>query len=310
MLSDEKPTAKATDKATSSEDRLRRDAERFRENIRIPRPGTKTPSTADVPVLERHGIELSDVLYVATSTLVANPLNDYPPLASPEMAELVTDIKEKGILVPLISRPDGVIVCGHNRHRAALTAGLERVPVQRILSPLTDDLEREIMKSENDRRRGGNWSREEKEKFIRENFGAAIEKASHGGDRKSKGTDQGSLNLEKQDAARKTLDQGSVNLAREIEKKSKGRIPAGTAKRLVAKIRKEAPVTAASPLSDKERKRGEKLALQLKTIRQTRAMLEKKLASTKEEESRIVKELKTIGQPELFLKTLNAGADS
>lgn len=35
-------------------------------------------------------------------------------------------------------------------------------------------------------------------------------------------------------------------------------------------------------------------------IRQTRAMLEKKLASTKEEESRIVTELKTIGQPELF----------
>ena len=35
-------------------------------------------------------------------------------------------------------------------------------------------------------------------------------------------------------------------------------------------------------------------------IRQARAMLEKKLASTKEEESRIAKELKTIGQPELF----------
>jgi len=60
-------------------------------------------------------------------------------------------------------------------------------------------------------------------------------------------------------------------------------------------------VTAAVPkLTEKERRRGEKLALQLKTIRQTRAMLEKKLASTKEEESRIAKELKTIGQPELF----------
>jgi chromosome condensin MukBEF ATPase and DNA-binding subunit MukB len=70
-----------------------------------------------------------------------------------------------------------------------------------------------------------------------------------------------------------------------------------------------AALTAPS-LSEKERKRGEKLALQLKTIRQTRAMLEKKLATTKEEESRIVKELKTIGQPELFLKTLNVGADS
>ncbi|EHQ04621.1 ParB domain protein nuclease [Leptonema illini DSM 21528] len=295
MMSDEK----SIDKEKAREERLRRDAERFRENISIPRPGTKAP--VDVPVLERHGIELSDVLYVPTSTLVANPLNDYPPLAAPEMAELVTDIKEKGILVPLISRPDGVIVCGHNRHRAALTAGLERVPVQRILSPLTDDLEREIMKSENDRRRGGNWSRAEKEKFIRENFGEAIAEDRRGGDHGNQYTGgKSSLNFRQ-----------SETLAKSIEKKSKGRIPEGTAKRLVAKIRKEAPVTATVPkLTEKERKRGEKLALQLKTIRQTRAMLEKKLATTKEEESRIVKELKTIGQPELFLKTLNAGADS
>lgn len=283
MMSDEK----STDKEKAREERLRRDAERFRENISIPRPGTKAV-TADVPVLKRHGIELSDVLYVPTSTLSASPLNDYPPLAAPEMAELVTDIKEKGILVPLISRPDGVIVCGHNRHRAALTAGLERVPVQRILSPLTDALEREIMKSENDRRRGGNWSREEKERFIRENFGAELT------------TDNRGLNRQAPRKFTELSQTDSSSLARQIEKKSKGRIPEGTAKRLVAKIRKEAPALTAPSLSEKDRKRGEKLALQLKTIRQTRAMLEKKLATTKEEESRIVKELKTIGQPELF----------
>ena len=46
--------------------------------------------------------------------------------------------------------------------------------LQRILSPLTDVLEREIMESENDRRRGGNWSRAEKERFIRENFGEEL----------------------------------------------------------------------------------------------------------------------------------------
>lgn len=286
-----------TDKERAREERLRRDAERFRENISIPRPGTKT-SVADLPVLKRHGIELSDVLYVPTSTLSANPLNDYPPLAAPEMAELVTDIKEKGILVPLISRPDGVIVCGHNRHTAATAAGLERVPVQRILSPLTDDLEREIMKSENDRRRGGNWSREEKEKFIRENFGEAIAEDRRGGDRKSAKVKDQKLNSP-------LIGSGS-GLADEIEKKSRGRISKASAKVIVAGMRKKGvspaspPVSIAPPLSEKDRKRGEKLALQLKTIRQTRAMLEKKLATTKEEESRIVKELKTIGQPELF----------
>lgn len=195
-----------------------------------------------------------------------------------------------------------MIVCGHNRHTAAIAAGLERVPVQRILSPLTDALEREIMKSENDRRRGGNWSREEKEKVIRENFGEAIAEDRRGGDRKSAKV--------KDQKFTEPLIGADSNLAREIEKKSKGRIPEGTAKRLMTKIRKEAPAPTAPPLFKKERKRGKKLALQLKTIRQTRAMLEKKLASTKDEESRIVKELKTIGQPELFLKTLNAGADS
>ncbi len=293
MMSDEK----SIDKEKAREERLRRDAERFRENISIPRPGTKTSVAADLPVLKRHGIELSDVLYVATSTLAANPLNDYPPLAAPEMAELVTDIKEKGILVPLISRPDGVIVCGHNRHTAAIAAELERVPVQRILSPLTDELEREIMKSENDRRRGGNWSREEKEKFIRENFGEAIAEDRRGGDRKSAKAKDQKLNSP-------LIGSGS-GLADEIEKKSRGRISKASAKVIVAGMRKKgvgpaSPVSAAPPLSEKERKRGEKLALQLKTIRQTRAMLEKKLATTKDEESRIVKELKTIGQPELF----------
>jgi hypothetical protein len=280
MLTDEE----REDRDKKSEERLRRDADRFRANIAIPRPGTKAPAAADVPVLKRHGVELSDLLYVETQTLHANPLNTYPPLVAEELAELVHDIKEKGVLVPLITRLDGTIVCGHNRHTAAIAAELARVPVQRILSPLTDDLEREIMKSENDRRRGGNWTAAKKEEFVREHFGVELQASTHGGIRGNQYTG----------------GQGSVNLAREIEKKSKGRIPEGTAKRLVAKIRKEAPVTAASTLSDTDRKRGEKLALQLKTIRQTRAMLEKKLAATKEEESRLVKELKTIGQPELF----------
>lgn len=185
-----------------------------------------------------------------------------------------------------------MIVCGHNRYTAAIAAGLERVPVQRILSPLTDALEREIMKSENDRRRGGNWSREEKEKFILENLGEAIAEDRRGGDRMSTKV--------KDQKFTEPLIGADSNLAREIEKKSKGRIPEGMARRLVAKIHKEAPARNAPSLSEKDRQRGEKLALQLKTIRQTQAMLEKKLASTKEEESRIVKELKTIGQTELF----------
>lgn len=145
------------------------------------------------------------------------------------------------------------------------------------------------MKSENDRRRGGNRTRERKEQFIREHF--AEEPA----------TDNRGLNRQAPRKFSELSRADASNLARKIEKTSKGHIPEGTAKRLVAKIRKDGPSPAAAPaLSEKDRRRGEKLAVQLKTIRQARAVLEKKLAKTKEEESRLVKQLKTIGQPELF----------
>jgi hypothetical protein len=149
----------ALEKEQKRDAKLQRDALKFKANIAIPRPGTSA-KPADLPVLKKHGIELSDLIYVRLEDLKDNPLNEYPPLSDAELVELTEDIKEKGILIALILKPDGTIVCGHNRKRAGINAGLERGPAQQILSLLTPELERDIMKSENDRRRGGHWSRQ------------------------------------------------------------------------------------------------------------------------------------------------------
>jgi hypothetical protein len=170
---------------TDREKREAREIEKMKEAFSAPRPGGLRASLAETgaeSTLARHGIELSDILYLRTDSLKPNPNNEYPPLEPDEMAELVQDIGEKGILVPLITKPDGVIVCGHNRHRAAQEAGLERIPVQQIVSAISAELEKDIMKSENDRRRGGQWSKEQKEKFIREKFGAELATDNRGGD--------------------------------------------------------------------------------------------------------------------------------
>ena len=170
------------------------------------------------------GLRLSAIEYLRPERLRPNPLNDYPPLDEDEFRELKEDIEEKGVLVSLMARPDGVLLCGHNRLRAAQALKLPLVPVQIVMSPLTPELEREIMKSENERRRGGGWSREKKLDFIREHFGDSLGVPSaRGGNRGNQHTGG---------------RQSSLNLATEIEKKSRGRITEGTAKRLVSELRK------------------------------------------------------------------------
>jgi hypothetical protein len=268
-------------------------------------------------------IDLSGILWIDPERLRENPHNEYPPLSGEELLELARDIAEKGVLVPLIVRvSEDVLICGHNRRRASIEAKEPKVPVQRVLRLLSEEEEREIMRSENDRRRGGGWTKVKKEEFIREHFGDVIHSVSHGGDRKKRNQDsmnleiregqttkkenQDSVNLEKETVS--SPEQDSMNLAAEVEKKSRGHITKGTAQRIIAGIRKEkkreTPVAvrekAKASLSEKDRRRGEKLALQLKTLRNTKSVLEEKLARLKEEEKRMVRELKTIGQPELF----------
>lgn len=117
------------------------------------------------------------------------------------------------------------------------------------------------------------------------------------------------MNIENRDQKfNEPLIRKSENLAKEIEEKSRGNITEGTAKRIISDMRKEKKKEIApeirekkkSSLSEKDRKRGEKLALHLKTLRQTREKLEEKLSNVKQEEKKVLKELKTLGEPELF----------
>ncbi len=281
------------------EERLKRDTEKFKANLQVSRPGFggdySSRTGAKIEPQEsleagKERLELSGILWLSPEQLQENPYNDYPPLSGEELMELAKDIAEKGVLVPLIVRvSEDVLICGHNRRRASIEAKEPKVPVQRVLRLLSEEEERDIMKSENDRRRGGNWSKEKKEEFIREHFGEQLESVTHGGIRGNQYTG----------------GQSSLNLASEIEKKSRGKITEGTAKRIVSGMRKEKPaVSKSSPkkssLSEKDKKRGEKLALHLKTLKQTREKLEEKLNNVKTEEKRVLKELKSIGQPELF----------
>lgn len=241
MLTAEEKTAKEKKR----EERFNREVEKFKANIAIPRPGTSSSQPQNLPVLEKHGIELSDILYLPLADFKDNPLNDYPPLPEDELEELTQDIREKGILVPLIVKLDGTLVCGHNRKAAGLRAGVDRAPVQQILSPLSAALEKDIMKSENDRRRGGRWSKEQKERFVLENFSADLEKDNRGAHKQGK----------------KFNELLEPDLARKIEKQSRGRITSGTAKRIVADLRKKTPKkpdSGSERLPAKDRRRGEK----------------------------------------------------
>jgi ParB-like chromosome segregation protein Spo0J len=238
--------------------------------------------------------------------LKENPLNTYAPLSDDELSELMEDIREKGIIVSLIAKKIGnemILLCGHNRRRAAARLKLPKVPVQLILSPLTPKLEKEIMHSENDLRRGGSWSKEKKIEFILEHFGEDLSKDNRGGDRKSKTSQD-------QKFSELLLDD-SKNMAKVIEESSKGNITEGTAKRLLSEIkkkklvRKDKPiVTKASILSELSPKEKIKVTALIKSYQMDTKEIEtlKKQIVIKEEKLRKLKvEIKKFGNPNILL---------
>lgn len=288
------------------EERFKKEVEEFKTIMAVPRPGmSREIHRIESPDLRKKGIELSDIQFISPHRLQPNPLNEYPLLSEEEMDELVSDISEKGILVPLIAKLDNILVCGHNRRVAAIRAALDLVPVQRILTELTEALERDIMKSENDRRRGGSWSREKKEQFIQENFAKELEEDHRGGDRKSEAIREQKLNSPLNDGnipdrrLNSPLISETKNLAEKIEKKSRGHISKASAKEIVARLRKEQPKKAKGPtkqLSEKDRKRVEKLRLQLRSLSEIEVTLERKLEKLRKEKKAVTRELKSLGQ--------------
>jgi ParB family chromosome partitioning protein len=66
---------------------------------------------------------------VPTDLLVANP--DQPRRSLGDISDLVSSIKEKGVLEPVLVRPTGEkfqIIAGERRYRASVEAGLSQIP--------------------------------------------------------------------------------------------------------------------------------------------------------------------------------------
>lgn len=56
----------------------------------------------------------------------------FPPLQGEAYEYLKQDIQENGIRTPLEVTKEGIILCGHERHRVALDLGLKEVPIIRF----------------------------------------------------------------------------------------------------------------------------------------------------------------------------------
>lgn len=93
---------------------------------------------------------LPAVTEVETAAIAVNPNQPRKSFAREELEELARSVGEHGILQPLIVRPAGdgyELVAGERRLRAAIMAGLSRVPVS--VRPLTPEESLEVALIEN-----------------------------------------------------------------------------------------------------------------------------------------------------------------
>jgi ParB family chromosome partitioning protein len=98
------------------------------------------------------GQELAGAYLLPLERIEANPWQPRQHADADRMTELVADIRQRGILQPLVVRPIGdgryQVVAGERRYRAASTLNLETVPCI-IKEDLTDDEARAISLVEN-----------------------------------------------------------------------------------------------------------------------------------------------------------------
>jgi len=96
-------------------------------------------------------IKLSPVKYINPSKLIPNPENDkfFQNVTGKEIDALANDIKQRGVLVPLIARKDGTLLAGHRRRQIAVMVGVKTVPVQYVQEELTAEKETEFILKDN-----------------------------------------------------------------------------------------------------------------------------------------------------------------
>ncbi|MFY7997977.1 MAG: ParB N-terminal domain-containing protein [Candidatus Kapaibacteriota bacterium] len=108
------------------------------------------------------GTNLSDVQKVERSKLRPNPKNgEYFISESAEYFErLEQDIRDRGILVPLLAKEDGTLLAGHNRLIVAEKLNLKFVPVQYVKQQISESEEQSFVIKDNLLRRqfsGSEW---------------------------------------------------------------------------------------------------------------------------------------------------------
>jgi len=137
------------------------------------------------------GVQISEAIYqVEPADLKPNPLNGFFKDESPEYFERLTaDIKERGIIVSLIAKRDGMLLAGHNRLKIAVSLGLPRVPVQYVENELTEEQEKAFVIKDNlYRRQLTQEDRLNLYKILVADFNEKIRLETRGGDRKSGGS--------------------------------------------------------------------------------------------------------------------------
>jgi ParB-like chromosome segregation protein Spo0J len=103
-------------------------------------PFTELTQQKQATVQALTGIAMSEIRYVAPERLRPNPLNSiFPDESEAYFEELSADISERGITDPLVAKPDGTLLTGHNRLTIAKRLGLPRVPVRYVQSGMTDE---------------------------------------------------------------------------------------------------------------------------------------------------------------------------
>lgn len=114
-------------------------------------PLTKAMANTTSTIEKQNGYELRSVQFISPQSLKVNSRSDeyFSELEGDERAKLVEDIRKRGVLVPLIAKLDNTLLAGHNRLSVALELGLRTIPVQYVVTQLTEDEEREFIVKDN-----------------------------------------------------------------------------------------------------------------------------------------------------------------
>ncbi len=185
----------------------------------------------DIP----ENVILSNIEYVSPKTIKPSNLNKHFRKENEDYFKaLQDDIKERGILVPLIAKRGGSLLSGHNRLIIATTLRITKIPVQFVETELSKQQEREFIFKDNILRR--QLTAKDKEELIRTLYAGEILTDNRGGDRKSEA------------AKNKSSSELTITLPEKIEKETG--IKAGTAKRILAKIRKKDSIKKYNPEDD------------------------------------------------------------